>query len=61
MKDFRLEKCFEDGVTSEYAIFSDGSRKKRIHVLPVYGKYFEVDNELNTSAKILQSTILQEE
>lgn len=52
MKDFRIEKCLEDGMdTYEYAIFSDGSRKKRIHVLPVYGKYFEVDNELNTSAK----------
>lgn len=51
MKDFRIEKCFEDGVVSEYAIFSDGSRKKRIHVRPVYGRYFEVDNELNTSAK----------
>ena len=34
MKDFRIEKCLEDGMdTYEYAIFSDGSRKKRIHVL----------------------------
>ena len=58
MKDFRIEKCFEDGVTNEYAIFSDGSRKKIIHVLQVYGKYFEVDNELNTSAKTSAKTPL---
>lgn len=31
----------------EYAIFADGSRKRLIKYDAKYGKYFEVDNELN--------------
>lgn len=53
MKEFRIARCLDDngkGI-SEYAIFADGSRKKRIETDENYGKYFEVDNELNTDAK----------
>ena len=51
MKEFRVAKCLVDGKINEYAIFSDGSRKKIIKIDDKYGKYFEVDNELNTSIK----------
>ena len=51
MKEFRVAKCLVDGKISEYAIFADGSRKKLIQVNEQYGKYFEVDNELNTECK----------
>ena len=52
MKDFSIEKCFSNGMLiSEWAIFADGSRKKKIYSHPALGRYFEVDNELNTSIK----------
>lgn len=51
MKEFRVAKCLVDGKINEYAIFSDGSRKKIIKIDDKYGKYFEVDNELNTDLK----------
>ena len=51
MKEFRIAKCLVDGKVNEYAIFADGSRKKIIQTDKQYGKYFEVDNELNTDCK----------
>lgn len=51
MKEFRIAKCLVDGKVNEYAIFADGSRKKKIQIDEQYGKYFEVDNELNTNCK----------
>lgn len=51
MKKFRVAKCLVDGKINEYAIFTDGSRKKMIKTDRRYGKYFEVDNELNTDIK----------
>lgn len=48
MKDFRVAKCLGNDGVQEYAIFADGSRKKHIQIDEQYGKYFEVDNELNT-------------
>ncbi len=52
MKEFRVAKCLgNDGGVHEYAIFADGSRKKLIQNDEQYGKYFEVDNELNTDCK----------
>lgn len=50
MKEFRVAKCVNNGKIEEYAIFKDGSRKKRIYVDDKGRKYFEVDNELNDSA-----------
>jgi hypothetical protein len=50
MKEFRIAKCFEDGHTDWFAIFADGSEKKRI-LEDETGRYFEVDNELNTKEK----------
>lgn len=47
MKEFRIAKCIDHDGIHEYAIFSDGSRKKKIRNDEQYGKYFEVDNELN--------------
>lgn len=51
MKEFRVAKCLGNDGVQEYAIFADGSRKKRIYIDEQYGKYFEVDNELNTDCK----------
>lgn len=51
MKEFRVAKCLVNGKINEYAIFADGSRKKMIKTNDKYGKYFEVDNELNTDLK----------
>lgn len=51
MKEFRVAKCLVDGKVNEYAIFADGSKKKIIQTDKQYGKYFEVDNELNTDCK----------
>lgn len=51
MKEFRVAKCLIDGKVNEYAIFADGSRKKIIQTSDKYGKYFEVDNELNTDCE----------
>lgn len=51
MKEFRVAKCLENNEIHEYAIFADGSRKKFIQYDEQYGKYFEVDNELNTECK----------
>lgn len=48
MKEFRVAKCLDNNGIHEYAIFADGSRKKLIQNDEQYGKYFEVDNELNT-------------
>ena len=53
MKDFRVAKCLDSNGINEYAIFSDGSRKKLIQNDEKYGKYFEVDNELNTDCTSL--------
>lgn len=50
-RNFRVAKCLVDGEINEYAIFADGSRKKIIQTNDKYGKYFEVDNELNTDCK----------
>ena len=51
MKEFRVAKCLVDGKINEYAIFADGSRKKMIQIDEQYGKFFKVDNELNTNYK----------
>lgn len=51
MKDFRVARCLDNGKIREFAIFSDGSRKKLIEEDPEYGKYFCVDNELNNDSK----------
>lgn len=51
MKEFRVAKCLVDGKINEYAIFADGSRKKIIQIDEQYGKFFKVDNELNTNYK----------
>lgn len=51
MKEFRIAKCLVNGKINEYAIFADGSEKKMIQIDEQYGKYFEVNNELNTSLK----------
>lgn len=51
MKEFRVAKCLVDGKVNEYAIFADGSRKKMVQIDEQYGKYFKVDNELNTNYK----------
>lgn len=51
MKEFRVAKCLVNGKVNEYAIFADGSRKKMIQTDERYGRYFEVDNELNTALK----------
>lgn len=47
MKNFRIAECLDKDGIHEYAIFADRSRKKRIYEDEEYGKYFEVDNELN--------------
>lgn len=48
IKEFTVEECLDNNnKICEYAIFSDGS-KKIIKNDEQYGKYFEVDNELNT-------------
>ena len=51
MKKFRIAKCLDENGVHEYAIFEDGSRKKRVYIDDDYGKYFEVDNELNSEEK----------
>lgn len=51
MKEFRVAKCLDNNGIHEYAIFTDGSRKKLIQNDEQYGKYFEVDNELNDEYK----------
>ena len=52
MKEFRVAKCLVDGKIEEYAIFKDGSRKKRIYADEASRKYFQVDNELNNNPSI---------
>ena len=47
MKEFKIEQDVVNGEIKEFAVFADGSRKKLIHTDDRYGKYFEVDNELN--------------
>lgn len=61
MKEFRVAKCLVDGEINEYAIFADGSRKKIIQTNDKYGKYFEVDNELNTDCKSFCVSVTQAE
>ena len=51
MKEFRIAKCLDCVGIREYAIFADGSRRKLIQNDDQYGKYFVVDNELNTECK----------
>lgn len=51
MKNFRIAKCLDNNGINEYVIFEDGSEKKPIHNDEQYGKYFEVDNELNDECK----------
>lgn len=51
MKKFRVAKYLVDGKVNEYAIFADCSRKKIIQIDEQYGKFFKVDNELNTNYK----------
>lgn len=51
MKEYRIAKCLDNGKINNYAIFKDGSQKKLIKKDIIYGKYFEVDNELNPDAK----------
>lgn len=51
MKEFRIAECLGNNGIAEYAIFADGSRKKLIRNDEQYGKYFEVDNELNSDEK----------
>lgn len=53
MKEFRIARCLDDaGIIREYAIFADGSKKKHIETHDQYGKFFTVDNELNTDGNI---------
>ena len=61
MKEFRVAKCLDNNGIHEYAIFADGSRKKLIQNDEQYGKYFEVDNELNTDCKTFMRFSFQEE
>lgn len=51
MKEFRVAECLDNNGVHEYAIFADGTRKKPIQNDEKYGKYFEVDNELNDEYK----------
>ena len=48
MKEFRIAKCLKDNEVKEYVIFADGSSRKLIQHDEQYGKYFRVDNDLNT-------------
>jgi hypothetical protein len=48
MKEFRIARCLDDNGIHEYAIFVDGSKKKLIQTHNEYGKFFTVDNVLNT-------------
>jgi hypothetical protein len=52
VKEFRVEEYLDGGSTKEYAIFSDGSRRKLIETDDKYGKYFEVDNWLNDEESV---------
>jgi len=53
MKEFRIAPCLTKDGTKDFAIFKDGSRKKLIKTSDKYGKYFEVDNDLNPDGKPL--------
>ncbi len=46
MKDFRIAKCVEGNDVYEYAIFSDGSRKKRIHEDSKSGRIKDADDTI---------------
>lgn len=48
MKNFKVVKCLKNGEIVKYAVFEDGSRKKRIQTDSQNREYFYVDNELNT-------------
>ncbi|MSS07058.1 hypothetical protein FYJ38_00195 [Clostridium sp. WB02_MRS01] len=54
MKEFRVVNCIEKGTIREYAIFTDGSRKKVIEEDRQYGKFFSVDNEFNPGGGLLK-------
>lgn len=49
MKNFKVVKCLKNGEIVKYAVFEDGSRKKRIQTDSQNREYFYVDNELNTN------------
>lgn len=57
MKNFRIAKCIERKEVGEYAIFEDGSKKKRIELDANGNKYFRVDNELNLTSKELTASL----
>ena len=57
MKEFKVVKCLENGKVNEFVVFADGSRKKIIQVDEQYGKYFEVENELNAKCKTFSGRI----
>lgn len=52
MKEFRVAKCLEDGVIGKYAIFKDGSRKKRIEMDSNGKEYFSVDNWIQSETEM---------
>ena len=56
MKEFRIARCLSDDGNSirEYAIFKDGSRKKPVLEDDEFGKYFEVDNWINSDPELLE-------
>lgn len=49
MKNFNVVKCLKNGEIVKYAVFEDGSRKKRFQTDSQNREYFYVDNELNTN------------
>lgn len=53
MKKFRIAPCLTKDGVRDFAIFEDGSRKKMIQTSDKYGKYFEVDNDLNPDGRPL--------
>lgn len=53
MKEFRIAPYLTKDGTKDFAIFKDGSRKKLIKSSDKYGKYFEVDNDLNPNGEAI--------
>ena len=58
MKKFRVANCFDElhNKIGEFAIFEDGSKRKRIFVYAGSHKCFEVDNELNKDSNNILAT-----
>lgn len=56
MKEYRIEIHSEGRIRYEKAVFTDGSKNKPIKVDDRYGKYFEVDNDLNDDCKYFPLT-----